>query len=87
MMAQSPNPHRAPSKERQGLTIRCARSGQDYLLMHIIRGFAPFVLPVQFVKLCQIFGNSSAILDRIYRINKIKATLFHPDYPVNPVKN
>ena len=31
--------------------------------------------------------NSSATSDRIYKINKIKATLFHPDYPVNPVKN
>jgi len=30
--------------------------------------------------------NSSATLDRMNRINKIKATLFHPDYPVNPVK-
>jgi len=28
--------------------------------------------------------NSSATLDRI---NMIKATLIHPDYPVNPVKN
>jgi len=32
-------------------------------------------------------GNISATSDRIYRINKIKATLIHPDYPVNPVKN
>ena len=30
--------------------------------------------------------DSSATLDRIYRINKIKAALIHPDYPVNPVK-
>jgi hypothetical protein len=26
-------------------------------------------------------------LDRIYKINKIKTTLIHPDHPVNPVKN
>jgi hypothetical protein len=26
------------------------------------------------------------ISDRIYRINKIKATLIHPEYPVNLVK-
>ena len=32
-------------------------------------------------------NNKDLVLDRIYRINKIKATLFHPDYPVNPVKN
>src|SRR3990172_2631651 len=31
--------------------------------------------------------NNDLISDRIYRINKIKATLFHPDYPVNPVRN
>src|SRR3989339_1178103 len=33
------------------------------------------------------FSNSSATLDRIYKINKIKATLFYPDYPVNLVKS
>ena len=67
----SPIRRRVPCKERQGLTRRCARSVQDYLLIHIIRGFAPFVLPVQFVKLCQIFGNSSATLDRMNRIYMI----------------
>ena len=33
-MSLSPNPRQAPCKERQGLTIRCARSGHEYLLIH-----------------------------------------------------
>ena len=32
-------------------------------------------------------GIKQLLLDRIYRIIQIKATLFHPDYPANPVKN
>jgi len=39
------------------------------------------IIQIDIVRTCPN-RNSSAILDRMDRINKIKATLFHPDYPV-----